>query len=342
MKLLPKSLVGRNALFVTLILILNNVLWFGIVRPAVFNRYVQPQQVYHPEGIYRIYVNIAWGMFALLFCTLGAYVISYWLRRQLQSVVGAARVLGSGETPAPLAETGPEEIRQLSRGFNQMALNLEAFDADRRFMLAGISHDLSTPLTRMRLAVELMAMKKHPQAAGMIQDIEDMNAILLQFADYAKSGKEEEPKPGDLNQLVAEVCQRYAQSGKTIRTDLASLPPFPFRSLAIRRLVTNLVDNAARYTSGEIEVSTRLDNDYVDLTVSDRGPGISMAPSSLIKPFVREDASRGLQSGAGLGLTIVDRITRIHGGQLSLRNREGGGLAVRVTLPFSQHPEQAA
>jgi len=342
MNLLPKSLVGRNALFVTLILILNNVLWFGLVRPAVFNRYVEPQQVYHPEGVYRLYLNIAWGTFALIFCTLGAYVIFFWLRRQLQSVVGAARVLGSGQTPEPLAETGPEEIRQLSRGFNQMALNLDALDADRRFMLAGISHDLSTPLTRLRLAVELMAMKKHPQAAGMIQDIEDMNAILLQFADYARSGKEEESTLGDLNQLVTEVCQRYAQSGKTIRTDLASLPPFLFRSLAIRRLVTNLLDNAARYTSGDIEVSTRLDDDHAELTVSDRGPGISMAPSSLIKPFVREDAARGLQSGAGLGLTIVERITRSHGGQLSLRNREGGGLAVAVTLQLFRHPLQAA
>jgi len=102
--------------------------------------------------------------------------------------------------------------------------------------------------------------------------------------------------------------------------------------------VTNFVDNAARYTSGDIEVSTRRDNDHVELTVSDRGPGISMAPSNLIKPFVREDAARGLQSGAGLGLTIVERITRIHGGQLSLRNREAGGLAVAVTLELSQHP----
>ena len=342
MNLLPKSLVGRNALFVTLILILNNVLWFGFVRPAVFNRYVEPQQIYHPEGVYRLYLNIAWGTFALIFCTLGAYVIFFWLRRQLQSVVGAARVLGSGETPAPLAETGPEEIRELSRGFNQMALNLDALDADRRFMLAGISHDLSTPLTRLRLAVELMAMKKHPQAAGMIQDIDDMNAILLQFADYARSGKEEESATSDLNHLVADVCRRYAESGRTIRTDLAPIAPFAFRNLAIRRLVTNLLDNAARYTSGDIEVGTRIDNDHVEFTVADRGPGISMAPSSLIKPFVREDAARGMQPGAGLGLTIVERIARVHGGQLVLRNREGGGLAATVTLPFSRQPAHAA
>jgi two-component system, OmpR family, osmolarity sensor histidine kinase EnvZ len=300
----------------------------------VYNPYVEPNQVYHPEGIYRFYLNLEWATFSLLFCTLGAYVIFFWLRRQLRSVVGAARALGGGQTPEPLAETGPEEIRELSRGFNQLALNLDALDADRRFMLAGISHDLSTPLTRLRLAVELMQMKEHPQAAGMIGDIEDMNAILVQFADYVKSGKEEEPMPGDLNHVVAEVCQRYAESGKTIRCDLAPIPAFTFRGLAIRRLVTNLVDNAARYSPADIDVSTRLENGNVTLTVADRGPGISMEPASLIKPFVRENVARGLQSGAGLGLTIVERIARMHGGELSLRNRDGGGLTADVTLAF--------
>jgi two-component system osmolarity sensor histidine kinase EnvZ len=338
MRLLPKSLVGRNALFLTLILIVNDLLWFSVVRPAVYNRYVEPYQIYHPQGLLRILVDLEWAAFALIVCTAGVYVVFFWLRRQLQSLLGAARVLGSGKTPTPLPETGPEEIRDLSRAFNQLALNLEALDSDRRLMLVGISHDLSTPLTRLRLAIELMQMKADvSEADGMIQDIEDMHGILVQFADYAKTGKEEEPVVGNFNRVVAEVCQRYTAAGKAIKPDLATVPEFRFRALAIRRLVTNLVDNATRYGAGDIEVITRFSEGRTVLTVLDRGPGIrSTDPNSLIKPFAREDIARGMQLGAGLGLSIVDRIAGAHGGGLALCNRTGGGLEVTVTLPFSQ------
>jgi len=333
--LLPKSLVGRNALFVTVILILNNVLWFGLVRPAFFNRFVDPEQVYHPEGILRLYVDVEWAVFALVVCTLGAYVIFFWLRRQLQSVVSAARILGKGQTPQPIAETGPEEIRELSRGFNQLVHNLDSLDADRRFMLAGISHDLSTPLTRLRLAVELMQMKGDVnQVDEMIQDIEEMNAILMQFTDFVKSGKDEDPALGDFNQIVADICQRYIATGKAVHLETGFVPTFNFRTLAIRRLVTNLIENAARYSTGMIEVTTRSAEGSIFLHVGDRGPGIWMDPQNLIKPFVRENAARGSQAGAGLGLSIVDRIASIHGGELSLANRDGGGLVVTVALPI--------
>jgi two-component system osmolarity sensor histidine kinase EnvZ len=334
--MLPKSLVARSALLVTFILIVNNALWFEVVRPVVFNRYVPPNQVYHPDGLLRFYVDLEWALFAVLICTVGAYVIFFWLRRQLQSVVCAARALGNGETPAPLAETGAEEVRQLSRGFNQLAVNLEALEADRRLMLAGISHDLSTPLTRLRLSLELMRMKADlSHAAGMIQDIEDMNAILVQFADYARSGREEEPEIGDFNQMVVDVCQRYVSAGNLIRSEMQPLPRFRFRSLAIRRLITNLVDNAVRYGEREMEVCTRCSDGTVVLSVLDRGPGIrSIQPGTLIRPFAREDTARGGHPGAGLGLAIAERIARSHGGDLSLSNRVGGGLAATVTLPF--------
>jgi two-component system osmolarity sensor histidine kinase EnvZ len=337
-RLLPKSLVGRNALFLTLILILNDFLWFELVRPAVYERYVQPYQIYHPKGILRFLVDAEWALFALVVCTVGVYIIFYWLRRQLQSLLGAARILGDGHMPAPLPETGPQEIRELSRGFNQLALNLEALEADRRLMLVGISHDLSTPLTRLRLAIELMQMKPDVnQVPGMIQDIEEMNGILVQFADYAKTGKDEEPVLGDFNHVVADVCQRYVAVGKDVRSNLAILPAFGFRPLAIRRLVTNLVDNAARYADGDgIEVSTRYLDGNVTLSVLDHGPGIqSMDPNSLVKPFARENIARGTQLGAGLGLSIVDRIAKTHGGILVLCNRPERGLAATVAIPVS-------
>ena len=336
MRLLPKSLVGRNALFVTLILIANQLLWFGVIRPVVFNRYVRAEQVYHPAGMLRLYVELEWGAFALLTSTVGVYVIFYWLRRQLQSVVGAARVLESGRTPPALPVGGPEEIRELSRGFNRLASNLETLEADRRLMLVGISHDLATPLTRLRLGLELLQIKGDlTQVGGMVQDVEEMNAILTQFKDYARNGREEQPEEADFNQMAAEVCERYVAAGNTIRSNFAPLPPLTCQPLAMRRLVVNLVDNAARYGSNDVQVSTRLQGDKLVFAVSDRGPGIvSTDPNNLVKPFAREGASRRTPLGAGLGLSIVDRIARAHGGGLHLRNRDGGGLEATVTLPY--------
>jgi two-component system, OmpR family, osmolarity sensor histidine kinase EnvZ len=337
MKLLPQSLVWRNALLVTLVLILNNFLWIAVVRPAVYERYVQPYEIYHPKGILRFLVDAEWAVFAFIVCTLGVYIIFYWLRRQLHSLLSASRILGEGHMPAALPESGPQEIRELSRGFNQLALNLEALESDRRLMLVGISHDLSTPLTRLRLAIELAQMKSDvSQLPGMIQDIEEMNGILVQFADYAKNGREEEPVKADFNQVVAEVCQRYIAVGKDVRSNLGVLPVFEFRPLAIRRLITNLVDNAVRYADGVIEVNTSYLDGRVALSVLDRGPGIqSMDPNSLIKPFARENIARGAQLGAGLGLSIVDRIAKTHRGSLVLCNRAERGLAATVAIPVN-------
>jgi two-component system, OmpR family, osmolarity sensor histidine kinase EnvZ len=330
----PKSLVGRTALFVTLILVANQILWFGLVRPLVFNRYVSAYQVNHPAGMLRLYVDLEWAVFATLTSSIGAYLIFYWLRRQLQDVLLAARVMGTGATPPRLSETGPEEIRALSRGFNQLAVNLEALEADRRLMLVGISHDLRTPITRLRLALELMSIRPDTSHAhGMLDDLEEMNAIIKQFTDFARTGREEEPAAGDLNQIVAEVCRRYQAIGKHIATDLDEIPRFAFRPLALRRLVTNLLDNAIRYGIRDVLIGTHNRDGNIVLTVMDRGPGMnSIDPRELIKPFAREDAVRGAHMGAGLGLSIVDRIAKDHGGALSLSNRPEGGMIATVTL----------
>jgi two-component system osmolarity sensor histidine kinase EnvZ len=337
-KRLPRSLVARNALLVTLILITNQFLWFSLVRPAVFNRFVTAEQVHHPAGMVMVYLEIEWIVFSLITSTVGAYAIFFWLRRQLQDVVSAARMLGRGVSPPRLPETGPQEIRELSIGFNQLALNLETLEADRRLMLVGISHDLSTPLTRLRLGLELLQMRADPaQVPGLIHDVEEMNAILAQFSDFVRSGKDEQPASIDFNQVISEVCARYCAAGTPIRLELAPLRSFFGRPLALRRLVTNLIDNAARYGKVDVRVATRAESgQQLLLEVTDRGPGIqSRDPSSLVKPFEREDSARGGPSGAGLGLAIVDRIARAHGGALHLVNRSDGGLSATVALPYA-------
>jgi two-component system, OmpR family, osmolarity sensor histidine kinase EnvZ len=267
----------------------------------------------------------------------GAYLVIFGLSRQLRDVLKAARALGRGENPEPVAEVGPQEVRELSRGFNQMAEGLRRLDAERRLMLAGISHDVRSPLARVRLGVEILAEQRDPVIVNnMIQDIEEMDAIITQFLDYARDGREEQPQDGDLNQVVLDVCARYEASGTKIGMDLDPLPALRFRRLAMRRLIANLLDNAVRYGGKSVQLTTRQLSGKVVITVADRGPGIQdVEPASLIRPFARGNPSRGDQYGAGLGLTIADRIARLHGGELSLSNREGGGLQVAVEIPVS-------
>lgn len=264
----------------------------------------------------------------------GAYIIIFNLTKRLRTLTNAVQAFGRGEPTIPMDETGPLEIMNLNRGFNQMAVDLKKLDDDRRIMLAGISHDLKTPLTRLRLAAELSAPDADSDlAAGMVHDIEDMDSILKQFLDYARDGAEEQPVLSDLNVVVSDVCERYRSSGHEIASHLPDIPPLRFRKLAIYRAITNLVDNAVRYGRNGVEVETRADGDHVSVIIRDTGPGIRTGnPDDYIKAFVREDISRS-EPGTGLGLTIVGRIIRTHGGSLHLENRTTGGLLVRIDLP---------
>lgn len=271
----------------------------------------------------------------------GSYLIVFRIIKKLRYVTDAAKAIGRGEPPGILVTSGPEEIQSLTEGFNQMSRDLIKLEADRRLMLAGISHDLRTPLTRMRIAVELANTNIEPSVTNsMVHDIEDMDAILRQFLDYARDGSEEQPGEHDLNALVEETGQRFAARGHVIETDLGLVPPFAFRRHSIRRALDNLIDNAVRYGKSGVRVETRAGTDGVVVTVSDRGPGIrSGNPADFIKPFAREEVSRS-ERGAGLGLTIVDRVVRLHGGCVQLENAKGGGLSVTIELPFQ--PLQAA
>lgn len=273
---------------------------------------------------------------AIAVAVAGAYAIIFNLTRQLRALTRAVQAFGRGEPTIPIEEKGPLEILNLSKGFNQMAVDLKKLDDDRRIMLAGISHDLKTPLTRLRLAVELAETGTEPElAAGMVHDIEDMDSILKQFLDYARDGTEERPVMTDLNVIATEVCERHRARGHKVEMKAGAIPAFPLRRLAIYRVVSNLVDNAVRYGLVGVRIETFADTETATLVVTDDGPGIqSGAPSDYVKAFVRENASRS-EPGAGLGLAIVERITKTHGGRLHLENRPTGGLLVRIDFPLT-------
>jgi len=280
---------------------------------------------------------LKWGVLVLGLSLIGAALIVVRVNRPLKALTQAAAEVGRGGTPPPIAETGPAEIRTLAGAFNQMTTDLRRADDERALLLAGVSHDLRTPLSRIRLGIEMLEDKADTDlVAGLVQDIDDIDAAINQFLDFARAGQGESVvNDGDLNAIVRSTGERYARSGKAVTMQLAELPPLPLRPLAIHRLVANLIDNALRHGNGKVEVRTAMGPGRAIIDVLDRGPGIPPeAVEQMMRPFTRIDSARS-GSGTGLGLAIVERIARMHGGDVKLMPREGGGLQARVELPLA-------
>ncbi len=281
---------------------------------------------------------IGWGVLVLALSVIGAFLIVARINRPLRELTRAAEMIGRGRTPPPVGESGPSEIRTLARAFNQMAADLKRLDEDRALLLAGVSHDLRTPLARIRLGVEMLESRADTTLRdGLVQDIEDIDAVINQFLDFARVSSETSiASELDLNELVNSVLERYRRQGKTVGTRLGDVPRLQLRAPAIQRLLTNLIDNALRHGGPGAEVETAAENGRVRLSVLDRGPGIPAAEAErMLQPFTRLNEARST-SGSGLGLAIVDRIARLHHGSVSLRARDGGGLEARVEFPVIQ------
>jgi two-component system osmolarity sensor histidine kinase EnvZ len=218
-----------------------------------------------------------------------------------------------------------------------MAKEIHQLAEDRNLMLAGISHDLRTPLARVRLALDMIEDKVgKDRYQGMVQDIEDIDKIVGQFLTFVRDGVDEPFTYGDVNELVEHVCTAYRHDGKQIKLVLGKLPKVMIKTIAIQRLLMNLIDNAWHYGKQDIEVNTENHGDSILIAVKDRGDGIPEDEIEKLKqPFTRLDTSRSDTKGAGLGLAIVDRIVEWHHGRFDMRRRDGGGWVVEVSLPVS-------
>jgi two-component system osmolarity sensor histidine kinase EnvZ len=278
---------------------------------------------------------VIWGFAGIAIAFLATFVIVWRLNRPLAELSLAAERLGKGGDPPPVSETGPSEIRAVARAFNQMKDDLKQGERERATFLAGVSHDLRTPLARLRLEVEMLEGKVEPATRrAMVEDVDDMNAIIDQFIDFTRSEAAEPVAPVDLAELARACADRAVRSGLAVRCELGEVPMLMLRPLAMQRLIDNLVANAARHGGGEVVVRLGVSGAQVTLSVLDRGPGI---PPELVErlkqPFTRRDPARSGTSGAGLGLAIADRVATLHGGRLDLLAREGAGLEARLTLP---------
>lgn len=268
---------------------------------------------------------------------LGGWLFARHLNRPLKALQQAAVKVGVGDFSTKLEEQGSTEVIEVTRAFNQMSRGIAALENDRRLLMAGVSHDLRTPLTRIRLATEMMSDDEDYLREGIIHDIEDMNAIIDQFIEYLRHHKREELELEDLNAIVSEVVEAEQKHHRTITfKENPSLSEVPVSMVAIKRVITNMIENAIRYSDGDIEVETRVSSNkkFAMVVVNDHGPGIPESElETVFEPFKQGDAARGSE-GSGLGLAIIKRIVDMHGGRVQLLNRPEGGLSAQIYLPF--------
>ncbi|WP_457321133.1 ATP-binding protein [Roseateles sp. P5_E11] len=284
---------------------------------------------------------IASGASALL-ALLGAWLIQRRINRPLARLVDAARAVGAGQRRLLLPTDGPAETAALARGFNDMAEALARDEEERLLMLAGLSHDLRTPLAKIRLASELLRGSFDRAGQGdrelldtLDRSLHGLDGLLTQFLDYARAAH---PAEQELPAVDVELREFLAET-------LALAPGLPqpvlangqavhrrARPQALRRLVLNLIANAQNHGAPPIELACGENAGAAWIEVRDRGPGIAPARvDDLKRPFQRGDTARGGKPGSGLGLAIVERIARAEGAELRLMPRDGGGLIARVS-----------
>jgi two-component system, OmpR family, osmolarity sensor histidine kinase EnvZ len=267
----------------------------------------------------------------------GAALIQWRVNRPLVRLAAAAKTLAAGNRITLLSEEGPEELALVSRAFNQMSASLERADAERAVLLAGVSHDVRTPIAKLRLAIEMLTGSAD---AGLVDSMRrstaELEAVTGQFLHYARSEVPGERVEIDLNSIVIDCVDRHQRgaygqaNARAVRAQLGDPCSIALHPESIHRALDNLIQNALRYGDGAVEVETSLQQGIARVSVLDRGPGIPAEEVQALKmPFARGSASTGTP-GAGLGLAIVERIARAHHARFDLLPRKGGGLEARL------------
>jgi two-component system osmolarity sensor histidine kinase EnvZ len=289
---------------------------------------------------------LGWATLVGALSLLGAALISSLVNLPLARLTAAARAIAQGKRPAPLPEKGSQEIIQANRSFNQMVDDLQQLEKDRAIILAGISHDLRTPLARMQLEVEMANLSQEARD-GIQSDIGQMDAIIGQFLDFARPTEAATFVPVDLSGLL-EDCAHAAARQPDVRTASAIEPGIhvPGNATDLRRVINNVIENARRYgkTPGadvtEIDITCQIKmtghGRRAVVEIGDHGVGVPDDQiQQLLRPFTRLDTARGQANGAGLGLAIVERVITRHNAELQVRNRDGGGLVLQFSFPLA-------
>lgn len=278
----------------------------------------------------------------LVVLVLSVAALSIWtvrrLTRPLTTLADAAAGLARNLEQPPLPENGPEEIARAALAFNAMQRDIKRYLDTRAQILAGVSHDLRLPLTRIRLRIENLG--DETLRTQIENDLGEMDQMISNTLEYLRAGGNSEKTVRlDLNALLESLAEDMATLGAEVHISGTIAEPYAGRPLALRRCLANLLDNARRYGGGIIDIGVATTPAGIRITVADRGPGIPSAElENVCEPYVRIESSRARHTGgSGLGLAIARSIARGHGGDLVLSPRPGGGLLATVTLGNEVH-----
>jgi two-component system, OmpR family, osmolarity sensor histidine kinase EnvZ len=277
-----------------------------------------------------IFLFVGWvvGTSLLLFV-----IAALFMRNQVRAIrrlARAAEAFGIGRDMGPIHPEGPTEVRRAATAFNRMQERIRRFLAQRTEMLAGVSHDLRTPLTRLRLALAMLPVSTdiRQDVAEMTGDVEEMERMIGGYLAFARGEGKEQAEPVNLSAVLEDVAAGARRAGATVALEVPPGLTLPLRADAVRRAVTNLVDNASRHAR-HVAMAALDQGRWVLVTVEDDGPGIPPdRRESVFRPF--ESSAAG---GTGLGLTIARDIVRAHGGDIELDQSPMGGLRARIRLP---------
>lgn len=278
-----------------------------------------------------IYIFVVWlaGSSLLLFL-----IAALFMRIQVRAIrrlARAAEAFGMGRDEGPIKPEGAQEVRQAAAAFNRMQERIRRFLTQRTEMLAGVSHDLRTPLTRLRLALAMLPQSEETRAeiASMTADLDEMNHMIDSYLAFARGEGIEQAQDVDLSSVLKEIVQGARRTGAEIELTAPPSLVMKLRPNAVRRAITNLVDNACRHARRVVLAAVPESRRMVQVTVDDDGPGIPQER--------RESVFRAFESGAaggtGLGLAIARDIVRAHGGDIFLEDSPLGGLRARIRLP---------
>ena len=267
--------------------------------------------------------------------------VARYLINPLTKLASATTLIRRGRLPQTLPETGPQELHLLIREFNHMAVEVQELLANRTTLLAGVSHDLRSPLTRMQLAIEMLPENDSELIDQLRNDLMEMNRLIGEFLLLGKGLGAQQMVRFQFNAWVTERLSVFEQSGFAIQADhLPEEKEWHTDQLGLQRVLTNLVENADRYSEHKpITLRFKYEQNQAIIQVMDRGPGIPEADrEAVFRPFFRLEPSRHKHSGgSGLGLAIVREITRLNAWSVALLPRSGGGLIAQLTV--ETHPE---
>jgi len=306
----------------------ERTLWLVHTKPPLFSLSI-------PFNLMGMLTRTAGAIFFLTFSVLMliAYFAVRHLNRPLHDLAEAAKSIGKNINSVDINPRGPEEVRAVGRALNEMKANLDHMIKAQEFLLAGISHDLRTPLTRIRLATEMITDESGDLSEGMKEDIQEIDAILYSIIEVARFNIEStEPwEFGSIKSILLDTQEKYQRAHVNLTLlNGNNLLPVRYKPMALQRLLYNLIDNSVKHGGGVITLSARNNGNKMDLCVFDQGSGL---PIKMHKRHSFSDLTEQPLHGNGLGLIIVQRIAQLHEAELTLGNNAQGGAEIILSMP---------